>query len=267
MGRLLGEVVLITGGASGIGRACAQRFKREGAGTIVIGDLRQVSAEDFESLRGDGTRVLGLTLDVSDSRSCNAAADDIVKRFGRIDVLVHAAGINYGAYAKQFGLTQDRSRWPHILDMDPQYWSRMLDVNLSGTMNINRAAAGWMVKAGKGAIVNVTSLDAMRAVAGNAPYCVSKAAAWMFTKCFALELSGKGVRVNAIAPGFIDTPMIAALHQAPALLGKALEEIPLGKLGSPDQIAAAAAYLASEDAAYVTGSVLAPDGGLGTAFR
>jgi NAD(P)-dependent dehydrogenase (short-subunit alcohol dehydrogenase family) len=143
----------------------------------------------------------------------------------------------------------------------------MIAVNLSGMMYINRAAARPMIEKGSGSITNITSIDCIRAAGGNAAYCVSKAGAWMLTKCLALELMPLGVRVNAIGPGFIETRMSATFRDHPDLMAELLHEIPAGRMGQPEEIASTAAFLASDDASYITGSLFMPDGGIGAAYR
>jgi NAD(P)-dependent dehydrogenase (short-subunit alcohol dehydrogenase family) len=258
MSRLADKVVLVAGGAGGIGLRCATRMRAEGAKTVVVADL--AAPRDTQDLEY-------AELDVTDAAACERATADVTARYGRIDALVVASGINYATYARMHGLSFDRGKRPPVIEMDDSTWTEILSVNLFGTMYLSRAVGRSMAAAGSGSIVTVTSIAAARASVGNAPYCVSKAGIWMLTKCLALELAPYGVRVNAIAPGLIDTPMTADLAPGDAATAAAVAAIPLGRKGMPDDISAAAAYLASPDSSFLTGSVLTVDGGEGAAFR
>jgi NAD(P)-dependent dehydrogenase (short-subunit alcohol dehydrogenase family) len=237
-------------------------MREEGASAVIAADL--VPPSDADPAARDLEYV---ELDVTDAAACERITADITAQHGRIDALVIASGINYAAYARNNALSFDRGRRPAVIDMDDKCWTEILDVNLSGTMHLSRAVGRSMVAVASGSIITITSISAARASAGNAAYCVSKAGIWMLTKCLALELAPYGVRVNAIAPGLIDTPMTADLVPGQDATAAALAAIPLHRKGVPADIGAAAAFLASSDASFLTGSVLTVDGGEGAAFR
>lgn len=267
--RLLGKRVLVTGGASGIGAACARLMAREGASGVVVADLDRARGEAVAvELTGLGSIGSFVPVNVADAgeveRMVEAAADEMP-----LDVLVAAAGISHAAYRSgaDVGYGSSHTRAP-LTETDPAAWHRVIDVNLHGLMYTDRAVARHMIDQGRpGAIVNITSMNSFRAAPGIAPYSVSKAAAWMLTKTLALELAEHGIRVNAVGPGFIDTPMNTQLRADDAALARTISNTPLGRLGAPDDIAYAALYLASDEAAFVTGSIICPDGGFIAATR
>jgi NAD(P)-dependent dehydrogenase (short-subunit alcohol dehydrogenase family) len=263
--RLQGRIAVITGAGSGIGRACAERFAREGA-HIVVGDvLAEGGKQTVGRIEGLGRRAHFVQTDTSREQDCEALAAAAVERFGRIDVLVAAAGISHAHYVS--GARDDR----RLLDREANFvlrkpvadWERVLAVNLTGVMLSDRAVIRRMIELGiPGSIVNIASGAAKLPIPGAADYCVSKAGVWMLTKALALEVAPHRIRVNAIGPGFINTPMTAAM----AAEGR--EQIargtPLGRLGEPDDIAGAALFLASDESSFFTGQILHPDGGIFT---
>jgi NAD(P)-dependent dehydrogenase (short-subunit alcohol dehydrogenase family) len=261
--RLEGKVAVVTGGASGIGRACAIRFAREGA-DVVIADLSAERAgATLDEVRAAGRRGVAVACDVSREGDCEALADRAVEEFGRIDVLVAAAGILHARYVSGDEATAEREREAgHVVSKPLEYWEKVLAVNLTGTMLTDRAVARRMVAAGRpGAIVNIASAAAVMPLPGSSDYCVSKAGVAMLTKVLALELAGHGIRVNAIGPGVIATPMIAATLADEARRRRVEEDTPLGRLGEPEDIAATALFLVSDESSFMTGQVLFPTGG------
>jgi NAD(P)-dependent dehydrogenase (short-subunit alcohol dehydrogenase family) len=269
---MAGRSVVVTGGASGIGAACALRMAQEGAASVVVGDLDDARGDQVvAALRAAGAAAGFVRTDVTDAGACRALVDAGAATTGRVDVLVAAAGISHGQYRSgaesPSGYGADRSR-AHLVDVDPADWHRVLDVNLHGLFHVLQATARRMLADGTaGSIVTVTSMKSQRASVATGPYSVSKAAAWMLTKTLALELAAHGIRVNAVGPGFIDTPMNTALKGDPAAVQRVVEATPLGRLGSPEEVASAVLYLAGDESAYLTGSALYPDGGFLAATR
>src|SRR5436190_3564285 len=251
------RVVAVTGAASGIARVTALGLSRQG-GRVALCDLDASGlAGVAATIQGAGGQARVVELDVSDQAQATMAIDSIVQAWGRLDVLVSAAGI---ASAGQ------TSRGP-VMNMAEQDWDRIMDVNLLGTVYCAQAAARHMMRQRSGRIVNIAS------IAGNVPringaaYGVSKAGVRMFTKCLALELARHGITVNAVAPGPIDTPMLGpeSDQQVRARFVAGTPEIfrlgvPLGKLGKPEDVASAIVYLVSEEANHISGAILNVDG-------
>jgi glucose 1-dehydrogenase len=243
--RLAGKVALVTGAAQGIGLACVERFAREGA---------KVLATDVNEERGRaaalklGASVAFVRCDVSRKADVQAAVAAAVEKFGRLDILVANAGIVHAA---------------EFLDLEEADFDRVIAVNLKGIFLAGQAAARQMVKQGTGgAIVNMSSVNAVLAIANQVPYVVSKGGINQLTKVMAVALAPHGIRVNAVGPGTILTELART-----AVLGnkeaerKILSRTPLGRMGEPAEIAAAALFLASDDASYMTGQAIYPDGG------
>jgi NAD(P)-dependent dehydrogenase (short-subunit alcohol dehydrogenase family) len=267
-GRLEGKIAVITGGASGIGRACAIRFAQEGA-DIAVADLNgERAAETAAAVKGLGRRAISLACDTSTEAANEALADAAIAEFGRIDVLVAAAGISHALYVsgetREGAANADRTA-SHILNKPVEYWEKVLAVNLTGVMMTDRAVARRMVAAGTGgSIINIASGAAKIPLPGSADYCVSKAGVWMLTKVLALEVAPHNIRVNAIGPGFIETPMTQTLRDDEARRRAIETSTPLGRLGQPEDIANTALFLASDEASFWTGEIVFPDGGLFT---
>ena len=238
-----GKVVLVTGGSRGIGRACAVAFARAGATVVLSYAGNEAAAAEAVALAGPNAR--SMKFDVADTAACAAAVDEVVKGAGRLDVLVNNAGVAIDGLAVR------------VKDDD---WDRTLDTNLKGAFALCRAAARPMMKQRSGAIVNLTSVVGETGNVGQAAYAASKAGLIGLTKALARELSSRNIRVNAVSPGFIDTDMTAGLNAE--LKAKMTEGIPLGRLGSSDEVARAVLFLASDAASYVTGEVLKVNGGM-----
>lgn len=248
--RLDGKTAIVTGAAGGIGYAIAERFLREGA-RVVIADIdtaRGTAAEGDLSVLGE---VRFVKADISKRLDVQNLLTATLDAFGDIDILVNNAGIVHGA---------------EFLDLKEEDFDRVLGVNLKGSFLTGQAVARYMVeKIGKGgapgAIVNMSSINAVFALPNQVPYSISKGGVSQLTKAMALSLAPHGIRVNAIGPGSIMTEMLAAVNADPAAKNRILSRTPMGRIGDPSEIASVAVFLASDDASYVTGQTVYADGG------
>ncbi len=247
MGRLDGKIALITGAASGIGFACAERFAREGA-TIAGLDLAEqpetwqqiASAAPSSSFAGG--------VDVRDEAGVQEAVTALRKQHGRIDILVNGAGVEGIGPA-------------HELSVDD--WDRTIDINLKGSFLVTKHAVPAMIEQGSGSIIHVASVEGLEGLSGSLPYNVSKGGVVQMTRTMAIDYARNGIRVNCVCPGLIDTPLTALLHD-PALAAVREQMIRwhlLDRAGRPEEVAAAILFLASDDASFVTGHPLVVDGG------
>ncbi|MCW0215419.1 MAG: SDR family oxidoreductase [Pseudonocardia sp.] len=260
MGMLDGKVAVITGGASGIGQATAVRFAEEGA-DIVIGDL-QDGAETVALVEQAGRKARFVRTDTTSEADCDALVAAAVETFGKVDVGVAAAGVATAAGASNVQTRAAGGNATNVVNLEPDNFRRVLDVNVIGVLFTDRALARQMLAQGTGgSIVNIASTAAKIPLAGAAPYCVSKAGAWMLTKVMALELAQTGVRVNAVGPGYTATPMIAGIEDNEAAFTSAMSITPMNRLGTAAESAAACLYLASDDSSFTTGQILHPAGG------
>jgi NAD(P)-dependent dehydrogenase (short-subunit alcohol dehydrogenase family) len=244
--KLQGKVALVTGGAQGIGLACATRFANEGA-RIAIVDVDAVQgARAVDAIGAD--RAMFVQGDVARSGTAAQAVAETIARFGGIDVLLNNAGITHAA---------------DFLDLAEEAFDRVLGVNLKSYFLFGQAVARHMVETGRaGVIVNMSSVNAVVAIANQVPYSVSKGGVAQLTRVMAVSLAPKGIRVNAIGPGTIATELARqAVLGSPAAERTILSRTPLGRLGEPDEVAKVAVFLASEDASYLTGQTVYPDGG------
>jgi len=239
---LQGRVCIVTGGAQGIGEACARRFAREGA-QVVIADIDDAKGQALaQELKG-----LYLRCDVGDKTQVDALVAGTMRSHGRIDVLVNNAGIFKAA---------------DFLDIAEADWDAVLRINLKGSFLVGQAVAREMVKAGRGAIVNMSSVNAVLAIPNIASYNASKGGVDQLTRVMALALADKGVRVNGVAPGTIATELAAkAVLTSEDAKKRILSRTPMKRLGEAWEVADAVAYLASDAASYVTGEILVVDGG------
>jgi 3-oxoacyl-[acyl-carrier protein] reductase len=243
---LAGQVALVTGGSRGIGRAVALRLARDGA-TVAVNYLVQeaAAAETVRAIEAAGGRARAIGFDVGNAEAVTTGVGAVVDELGRLDVLVNNAGVAVD------GL---------VLRYKEADWARVIETNLTGVFLCTKAALRTMVRARYGRVVNLTSVVAEMGNAGQAAYAAAKAGVIGFTRSVAREVASRGITANAVAPGFVETEMTAALTDPQRTAYTTL--IPAGRLGGVDEIAAAVAFLASPEAGYVTGHVLDVNGGL-----
>ena len=259
-----GKVAVITGGASGIGLACAKRFAEEGA-EIMIADLVASRCEEAASeiRRTTSGRALFVETNVCDETDIEALADKTIEEFGRIDCLVAAAGVSSANYVSGSTNEADPALSNNLLNARVEDWNRVLQINLTGVMLSGRAIARRMISTNNGGtIVNIASSAARIALPGAADYCVSKAGVEMLTRVFAAEMIPHNIRVNAIGPGFIETPMTQGMRDTQESADMITTMTPMGRIGTAAEMAATALYLASNESSYTTGQILFPNGGM-----
>ncbi len=242
------RVALVTGGSRGIGRAISIALAREGLQVVVNYTAQEGAAEEtVGAITAAGGSATALRFDVSDAAAVNRAIQQIVDENGRLDVVVNNAGIAID------GL---------LLRLKDEDWARVLDVNLTGALHVARAAARHLLKAREsGRLINITSVVGEMGNAGQVSYVAAKAGLIGMTRALARELASRGITVNAVSPGFVETDMTAA-HVTGAAREELLARIPLGRIGRPEEVAEAVRFLASLEAGYITGQVLRCNGGL-----
>jgi len=238
------RTVLITGGASGIGWATAEAFAKRGW-LVIIAD-KQIDRAQKLTRDHVGT-MEAFSLDVASIHSVEETFADVFSRHERLDALINSAGIQ---------------QWTSLAEVDWSAWDSVLDINLNGTLRCLQAAGRRMVQHGGGAIVNLSSVAGVRGVSGRAPYATSKAGVEAVTRTAAVEWASRGVRVNAVAPGYVDSELVEEYVKAGRLaLAPILARIPMGRMAQPAEIANVICFLCSEEASYITGQVIVADGG------
>jgi 3-oxoacyl-[acyl-carrier protein] reductase len=243
--RLQGKIAIITGGAQGIGFTTAERFGKEGA-TVVLWDVNtEKGCAAVERLQNAGCKADFFLVNVADAMSVSQTAKDVFDKYGKIDILVNNAGI-----------TRDAT----LMKMTPDQWKQVIDINLTGVFNCAQAVAPYMAEGGFGRILNASSVVGLHGNYGQSNYVAAKSALIGVTKVWAKELGRKGITVNAVAPGFIATDMIKTIPEK--VVTMMTERTPLARVGSPEDIANAYLFLASEEASFITGTTLSVDGGL-----
>lgn len=239
-----GQTALITGAGRGIGKTIAVKLAESGL-DIAIADMNPVSDEVLREIEEYGTKCLAFQLDVTDVESVNSVVKKIIDKTGGIHILVNNAGI-----------TQDNL----FMRMKPEQWSQVIDVNLNGVFHVTKAVIRTMVKQHSGRIINISSVVGFSGNPGQVNYSSTKSGLIGFTKSLSREVGTRGITVNAVAPGFINTAMTQALNESQQQA--ILSQIPLGRMGEAEDIANAVAFLASEEASYITGTVLHVNGGM-----
>jgi 3-oxoacyl-[acyl-carrier protein] reductase len=242
---LKGKISLVTGGGQGIGRAIALKLAREGSHVAVVDVNLEKAREVVKELEAMGRNALALKVDVVDQKETEEMAEKVVSGLGALHILVNNAGITKDAL---------------VLRMKEDEWDMVLDVNLKGPYNCTRSAVKLMSKQRWGRIVNIASIVGLMGNAGQGNYSASKAGLIGFTKTVAREFATRGITCNAVAPGFIETRMTEALPEK--VREELSRQIPMGRLGTPDDVADAVVFLASDAAAYITGHVLSVNGGM-----
>ncbi len=245
MSLLANKVAVVTGAGRGIGRAVALAYARMGADVACVSRTEENSAKAAAEVEALGRRAWAVAVDVSDTAAVNAAAGKILDDAGRVDILVNNAGV-----------TRDNL----LMRMSEEEWDPVINTNLKGAFNFTKALTRPFIKQRSGRIINIASVIGLIGNAGQSNYAASKAALIGFTKSAAKELAPRGITANAIAPGFIETDMTAALDDK--VRESIIGNVPLGRFGSPDDIAHAAVFLAMEPSGYITGQVLTVDGGM-----
>ena len=246
-GRLENKVAIVTGGASGIGRAICQRFSREGA-KVMVADRNIAGAEETLSLMDATPDTADMVdVDISDSFRVERMVNETVTRFGRLDILINGAAILI--------------RTPHLVEVDEVLWDLTMETNVKGVFLCCKYAIPAMTANGGGSIVNISSMSGIRGIGYSVPYAVSKAAVIHLTKVAASQYTSEGVRINCIAPGGVDTPQMRGSTASAEMFSERNESHPMGRVGNADEIANLVLWLASDEASYVSGSTYIIDGG------
>jgi A-factor type gamma-butyrolactone 1'-reductase (1S-forming) len=247
--RFEGKVAFVTGATSGIGRATAVEFAREGADVVIAARREQQGAEVVEEIEALGRRALYVPTDVAKTEDCRAMVERALERFGRLDAAVNNAGIGRSGH--------------DVVVEEEEVWDNVISVNLKGVFLCMKYEVPALLKSGGGAIVNTSSVGGLKGRAGSSAYCSSKAGVHAVTKCAALEFAAQGVRVNAICPGVVSTEMLDRwIARVPEVAKELTVNQPMGRIADAREIARAILFLASDDASFMTGQLMAVDGGV-----
>ena len=274
--RLQDRIALVTGGGSGIGRAIALRFAEEGA-RVIVNDVTAERAQETVAAiaaRAESPRGRAIAADVADSGQVRRMFAEIDREFGGLDILVNNAGIAETAAGDRERISAKAearvaetmsgqpitTHWDVTQEMSDEAWHRMIGVHLNGTFFCTREALRLMGRRNRGAIINMSSVAALMGLEATPHYSAAKGGILAFTRALAREVASRGIRVNAICPGYIDTPMTAPI--SPLLQRVILSRTPMNRMGAPEEIASTALFLASDDGSYFTGQWLSPNGGL-----
>jgi NAD(P)-dependent dehydrogenase (short-subunit alcohol dehydrogenase family) len=248
MNRLHGKVAVITGGNSGIGEAIAKAFVREGASVVITGRRQEELDRVVNDIVKEQGKAFAVAGTVTDERHVQETVRQTVQQFGRLDILVNNAGVG------------DFGRRLH--EIDDATWAQVLDVNLTGAFRMTRAVLPQMLKQGKGAIVNISSIASLIGLPSLPVYAASKGALDALTRALAVDYAKEGIRCNVVNPGLIDTPMAAPLMSNSELLDPILSHYPIRRAGKPEEVANMVLYLVSDEASWVTGGTFPVDGGM-----
>lgn len=246
--KLDGQVALVTGAGKGLGRSIAVGLAQAGANVALLSRTAKDLEAVAEEVKAEGVEALSIVADVTNSAQVNAAVQDIVKRFGRLDVLVHSAGSSKPKKA--------------VLDLSDEEWAGLIAANLDSTFFVCKAVGKVMVAKGRGSIINISSVAGQRGRPGNAPYSAAKAGVINFSRALAMEWAAAGVRVNTLAPGRFLTPLTEGEMSDQQKYQAWVKKVPLGRLGKPDELREIAVWLASDASCFVTGSTFVIDGGI-----
>ena len=248
MNRLEGKVAIVTGGNAGIGEAVAKRFAEEGAAVVITGRRQAELDRVMSGIRHNKGKGLSVAGSVTDESHVREVVQRALDSFGRIDLLVNNAGI--GDFGKRIHETDDTT------------WATVMEVNLTGVFRMTRAVVPQMLKQGRGAIVNISSVASLVGIPGAPAYAASKGGLDAFTRALAIDYAKDGIRCNVVNPGLIDTPMAAPLMANPEMLQPILSHYALRRPGTPEEVANMVLYLASDEAGWVTGGTFTIDGGM-----
>jgi 3-oxoacyl-[acyl-carrier protein] reductase len=245
--KLIGKVALVTGANSGIGKAIAFYLAEEGADVVIDYVVNPDEANEVaDQIKAMGRKSLAIKADVSNASEVKSMFTKIIEEFSKIDILVNNAGIG--------------NLIPTV-DLSDEAWNKMISIHLYGTMNCTREALKIMLKQKSGKIINIASICGTTGCLAAAHYSAAKGGIMGFTRAVAREVIQQGINVNAVAPGYVDTPLLSSAGLTQESLKELLKEIPIGRLGTPREIASLVAYLASDDANFMVGQVISPNGG------
>ena len=258
--RLVGKVAIVTGGASGIGAETARMFAQHGAKVLLTDSNAALGKSVAKEITDSGGTATFATQDVRDEAQWAATVAQAEKSYGRLDILCNIAGIS-GRDPKQ-NIQTGHTAGPRLADQTLEHWNLVMEINSTGVFLGTKAAVPAMQRSGGGSTINISSICGIVGSHANAAYHASKGAVRIFSKAAAIQYAPDKIRVNSVHPGFVDTPMTAPGHSNPEVARKRMEATPLGRFGTPYDIAAGCLYLASDDSSWVTGTELVIDGGM-----